>query len=97
MGGARGDSPSARSVVVISPGLKATWTSVMAPPQRLQVSTSILNVRLSSAAQVNLFFPPFFRLPGPWLGGAGGVAWLSLAWGKSGKTLLCGDRDARTP
>jgi hypothetical protein len=69
----------------------------MAPPQRLQVSTSILKVRLSSAAQVNLFFPPFFRLPGPWLGGAGGVAWLSVAWGKSGKTLLCGDRDARTP
>jgi hypothetical protein len=49
-GGARGESPRARGVVEISPGFKATWTRVMAPPKRLQVSASISKVRLSSAA-----------------------------------------------
>ena len=76
---------------------RAIPTRVMGPPQLPQVSTSILKVRLRSDAQDSLLLVAFFRLPWPLACRSGVELGVLSGWGKSGKTLRCGDRDASTP
>ena len=104
MEGARTGRHNARNVVVMVGWSNTTPTSFVRPPHLSHLSTSILNVRLSSYAHEMRFRLRDFRFlfvePATGATESCASAFCSTSMsgvGLSGKYLRCGERLARTP